>query len=59
MMSDSFFTEAGWLFFAIWSVAVCVVSITAFASDLVPSKATAKSRSTTPTEAHQNRSCKL
>jgi hypothetical protein len=59
MMSDSFFTEAGWLFFAIWSVAVCVVSITAFASDLVPSKAPSSSRSTTPTQAHQNTSDNL
>jgi hypothetical protein len=59
MMSDSFFADAGWLFFAIWSVAVCIVSITAFASDMVPSKAPSSSRSTTPAEAHQNRSCKL
>jgi hypothetical protein len=59
MMSDSFFADAGWLFFAIWSVAVCIVSITAFASDLVPSKAPSISPSTTPAEAHQNRSGKL
>jgi len=59
MMSDSFFADAGWLFFAIWSVAVCIVSITAFASDMVPSKAPSSSRSTTPAEAHQNRSGKL
>jgi hypothetical protein len=38
---------------------VCVVSITAFASDLVPSKAPSSSRSTTPTQAHQNTSDNL
>jgi len=59
MMSDSFFADAGWLFFAIWSVAVCIVSITAFASDLVPSKAPSSSRSTAPAEARPNRSGKL
>jgi hypothetical protein len=59
MMSDSFFADAGWLFFAMWSVAVCIVSITAFASDLVPSKAPSSSPSSTPAEAHQNRSGKL
>ncbi len=59
MMSDSFFADAGWLFFAIWSAAVCIVSITAFASDLVPSKAPSRSRSTAPAETRQNRSGKL
>ncbi|HKV79287.1 MAG TPA: hypothetical protein VJP02_14160 [Candidatus Sulfotelmatobacter sp.] len=59
MMSDSFFADAGWLFFAIWSIAVSIVSITAFGSDLVPAKAPASSRSTTPAQARQNRSGKL
>ena len=59
MMSDSFFADAGWLFFAIWSVAVCIVSITAFAHDLVPSKAPSSSRSTTPAQARKNGSRKL
>jgi hypothetical protein len=59
MMSDSFLADAGWLFFAIWSVAVCIVSISAFASDLVPSKAPSSSRSTTPAQAHQKGSGKL
>lgn len=30
MMSDSLFAEAGWLFFALWSIAVATVTITAF-----------------------------
>jgi hypothetical protein len=59
MMSDSFFADAGWLFFAIWSIAVSVVSVTAFASDLAPSKAPSGSRSTTPAQAHQNSPGKL
>ena len=59
MLSDSFFADAGWLFFAIWSIAVCIVSITAFASDLVPSRAASNSRSTTPAQAHQNSPGKL
>ncbi len=59
MMSDSLFADAGWLFFAIWSVAVCIVSITAFASDLVPAKAPSSSRSITPAQTHQNSPGKL
>ena len=59
MISDSFFADAAWLFFAIWSVAVCIVSITAFANDLVPSKAHSSSRSTIPAQTHQNGSRKL
>jgi len=59
MMSDSFFADAGLLFFAIWSVAVCIVSFTAFATDLVPSKAPSNSRSTTPAQVHQHTSGEL
>jgi hypothetical protein len=59
MMSDSFFANAGWLFFAIWSIAVCIISVTAFGSDLAPSKAPSSSHSTTPTQAHQNTSDNL
>jgi hypothetical protein len=59
MMSDSFFADAGWLFFAIWSIAVCIVSVSAFGSDLAPSKAPSSSRSTTPAQAHQNTSSKV
>jgi|GraSoiStandDraft_30_1057271.scaffolds.fasta_scaffold258465_3 hypothetical protein len=58
MMSDSFFADAGLLFFAIWSIAVCIVSVTAFGSDLSASKAPSGSRSTNP-QAHQNSSGKL
>jgi len=43
MMSDSLFADAGWFFFAIWSIAVVTVSITAFGRDLLPSKASANS----------------
>jgi len=39
MMSDSLFSDAGWFFFAIWSIAVATVSIAAFGRDLLPSKA--------------------
>jgi hypothetical protein len=38
---------------------VCIVSVSAFGSDLVPSKAPSNSRSTTPAQAHQNSSGKL
>jgi hypothetical protein len=38
MMSDSFLSDAGWLFFTAWSVVIGVVSITAFGHDLLPSK---------------------
>ena len=43
MMSDSLFAEAGWLFFALWSIAVATVTITAFGRDLLPSKSPAGS----------------
>ena len=59
MMSDSLFSDAGWLFFAIWSIAVGIVNITAFGPDLVPSKAPSSSRSTTAAQANQNSSRKL
>jgi hypothetical protein len=39
MMSDSFLSDAGWLFFAAWSVVIGAVSIAAFGHDLLPSKA--------------------
>ena len=39
MMSDAFLSDAGWLFFAVWSVVVGAVSIAAFGRDLLPSKA--------------------
>jgi len=36
-MSDSYLLEAGWWFFAAWSVIVAVVSVAAFGRDLLPS----------------------
>jgi len=38
-MSDFLFSDAGWFFFVIWSVAVATVNIAAFGRDLLPSKA--------------------
>ncbi len=37
-MSDSFLIEAGWWFFAVWSVIVAVVSVAAFGRELLPSR---------------------
>jgi len=54
MMSDSLLADAGWFFFAIWSIAVVTVSITAFGRDLLPSKASATSRSTSATQIQKN-----
>jgi len=45
IMSDSFLSDAGWLFFAAWSVVVGAMGILAFGRDLLPSKA----RSSEPT----------
>jgi hypothetical protein len=39
MMSDSLFSDAGWFFFALWSVVVGAISVTAFGRDLLPHKA--------------------
>jgi hypothetical protein len=44
MMSDSLFSDAGWFFFAVWSVVVGAISVTAFGRDLLPSKARVESR---------------
>jgi hypothetical protein len=38
-MNDSYLLDAGWLFFAAWSIIVIVVSLTAFRSDLFPAQA--------------------
>ncbi|MBZ5688694.1 MAG: hypothetical protein LAP86_27090 [Acidobacteriia bacterium] len=56
MMSDSLFSDAGWFFFAIWSIAVGIVNITAFGRDLVPSKAPSTSRNTSTTRIHDGNS---
>jgi hypothetical protein len=39
LTSDSFLFDAGWLFFAAWSVIIAVVSLTAFRADFLPSSA--------------------
>jgi hypothetical protein len=38
-INDSYLFDAGWLFFAFWTVIVGAVSITAFRRDLFPSRA--------------------
>ena len=37
-MNDSYLFDAGWLFFAIWSLLVGAVSVAAFSGDLFPSR---------------------
>jgi hypothetical protein len=51
MLSDSLFSDAGWLFFAIWSIVVGIFSVTAFSSDLLREPASSRSHrsSTDPT----------
>jgi len=39
LMSDSYLFDAGWLFFAAWSIVVAAVSVAAFGRDLIPSRA--------------------
>ena len=36
MIRDSFLSDAGWFFFAIWSAIVALVSLVAFGRDLFP-----------------------
>jgi hypothetical protein len=36
-INDSYVFDAGWLFFAAWSIIVAVVSVAAFRRDLFPS----------------------
>jgi hypothetical protein len=38
MVGDSFLSDAGWVFFAAWSVIVAAVSLAAFGRDLLPSR---------------------
>ncbi len=35
--SDSFLSNAGWLFFAAWSMVIAALCVTAFGRDLLPS----------------------
>ena len=37
-INDSYLFDAGWLFFALWTVIVGAVSLTAFGRDLFPSR---------------------
>lgn len=37
-MSNSFFFDAGWIFFAAWSVILTLVSVAAFGRDFFPAK---------------------
>ena len=50
MLTDSLFSDASWLFFAIWGIAVITVSIAAFGPDLLRSMAPATSSQRTPTQ---------
>lgn len=36
MLNDSYLFDAGWLFFAAWTVIVAAVSVAAFARDIFP-----------------------
>ena len=38
-LSDSYLFDAGWFFFAAWSIIVAVISVTAFGRDFLPSRA--------------------
>jgi len=38
MVGDSILSDAGWVFFAAWSVIVAAVSLAAFGRDLLPSR---------------------
>ena len=51
MLTDSLFTDASWLFFAIWSIVIGTVSVAAFGHDVFGSNAsvTSSHRASTPT----------
>jgi hypothetical protein len=38
LTNDSYLFDAGWLFFAAWSVILAIITLTAFAGDLFPSR---------------------
>jgi hypothetical protein len=46
MMTDSFFSNIGSIFFAFWTLAVSSVGVAAFGRDLLPLRATLKSGKT-------------
>lgn len=61
MLRDSLFSDAGWLFFAIWSIVIGALSVAAFGRDLLEAKtpAISPSRSTSSNTVSQNSSRKL
>ena len=50
MLTDSLFTDASWLFFAIWSIVIGTISVAAFGHDVTPSKAPAESKTRAASE---------
>jgi hypothetical protein len=61
MVPDSLFSDAGWLFFAIWSIVIGALSVAAFGRDLLEANtpAISPSRNTSSNTATQNSSRKL
>ena len=65
MMSDSFLSNAGSVFFAFWSLIVAAVGVAAFGRDLLPPKAHLNSSGKIPSDpaakhlfAEANMTCK-
>jgi hypothetical protein len=61
MLRDSLFSDAGWLFFVIWSIVIGAFSVAAFGRDLLEAKTSAISPShgTSSNAATQNSPRKL
>ena len=61
MLSDSLFSDAGWLFFVIWSIVVGIFSVAAFSGDLLQAKTSVISTSpgASGNKTARNRSQKL
>jgi hypothetical protein len=61
MLRDSLFSDAGWLFFAIWSIVIGALSVAAFGRDLLEAKTSAisPSRGASSNPATQNSPRKL
>jgi len=38
MVGESFLSDAGWVFFAVWAALVAAVSLVAFGHDIAPTK---------------------
>jgi hypothetical protein len=38
MVGESFLSDAGWVFFAVWAALVAAVSLAAFGRDIAPTK---------------------